>query len=125
MDGNTVHRNTLARLLLIASLACTIAVSAHLFPVRTARAASRSDRDLGAKLFHEKGCEFCHGVDGIGTDRAPDLSGVGRKLRPEQITKQIHDGDARMPAFGEVLTSDEIQQLVAFLSARKKKPTKS
>jgi mono/diheme cytochrome c family protein len=123
MDVTT--RRTLAGYLLIASLACTAAVTTHIFPVQTAQAASRSDRELGAKLFHEKGCEFCHGVDGIGTERAPDLSGVGRKLHPEQIQKQIHDGDARMPAFGEVLTSDEIQQLVAFLSAKKKKPTKS
>jgi mono/diheme cytochrome c family protein len=124
-DAGTKRRTTLARCLLIASLGCVVAVSSHLFTTQTAQASSKSDRALGAKVFHEKGCEFCHGVDGIGTERAPDLSGVGRKLHPEQIQKQIHDGDTRMPAFGEALTSDEIQQLVAFLSAKKKKPTKT
>jgi mono/diheme cytochrome c family protein len=122
---NVTKHSNLARYLLIASLGCTIAVTSHIFPIPTAQASSKSDRELGAKLFHERGCEFCHGVDGIGTERAPDLSGVGRKLHPDQIQKQIHDGDSRMPAFGEALTSDEIQQLVAFLSAKKKKPTKS
>jgi mono/diheme cytochrome c family protein len=120
-----MRRNYLAHWMLAASIGCVAALASHLSSVPTAQAASKADRELGAKLFHEKGCEFCHGVDGIGTDRAPDLSSVGRKLHPAEIVKQIHDGDARMPAFGEVLTSDEIQQLVAFLSAKKKKPAKS
>ena len=46
-------------------------------------------------------------------------------LHSPQIEKQIRDGGAQMPAFGDALTGDEIQQLVAYLSAKKKKPVKT
>ena len=75
-------------------------------------------------MFHEKGCEFCHGVNGIGTDKGPDLSGVGRLLHKPEIEKQIHDGGKQMPAFGDSLTNDEVQQLVEYLAAKKKKVKK-
>jgi len=75
-------------------------------------------------LFHERGCEHCHGVDGVGTERGPDLSGVGRLLHKPDIERQIRDGGKEMPAFGDALTTDELQQLVAYLAAKKKKGTK-
>jgi mono/diheme cytochrome c family protein len=71
-------------------------------------------------LFHEKGCEHCHGPNGSGGDLGPDLSTVGRRLKKEQIEHQIHDGGASMPAFGDVLQPDEIKELVDFLYAKRK-----
>jgi len=84
-----------------------------------------SRKESGAVLFHEKGCEHCHGVDGRGGDLGPDLSAVGRRLKKEQIEHQIHDGGAAMPAFGEVLQPDEIRDLVDFLRAKRKAPKKT
>ncbi len=124
MDLPKKRRAVAARVLLLASLECIVAASGNLL-THSAQASSKSDRNLGAAVFREKGCEFCHGVDGIGTERAPDLSGVGRKLHSAEIEKQIRNGGGQMPAFGQALTNDEIQQLVAFLSAKKKKGTKA
>jgi mono/diheme cytochrome c family protein len=76
----------------------------------------------GATLFHEKGCEHCHGVDGRGGDLGPSLSVVGKRLNKAQIEHQIHDGGKTMPAFGEVLQADEINDLVEFLHAKRKAP---
>jgi mono/diheme cytochrome c family protein len=76
----------------------------------------------GARLFHEKGCEHCHGVDGRGGDLGPDLSTVGKRLKKERIERQIRGGGAAMPAFGDVLQPDEIKDLVDFLRAKRKAP---
>jgi mono/diheme cytochrome c family protein len=73
-------------------------------------------------LFHEKGCEHCHGVDGRGGKLGPDLSTVGKRRNKQQIEHQIHDGGAAMPAFGEVLQPDEIKDLVDYLHAKRKAP---
>jgi mono/diheme cytochrome c family protein len=75
-------------------------------------------------LFHEKGCEHCHGVNGQGGELGPDLSLVGRRLNKAQIEHQIHYGGAAMPAFAEVLQPDEVKDLVDFLHAKRKAPKK-
>src|ERR1700712_1351839 len=90
--------------------------AANLAPV--AHASSKDDRASGAVLFHERGCEHCHGVDGIGTERGPDLSGVGRWLHKPDIALQIRNGGKTMPAFADSLTDDEVSQLVAYLAAK-------
>jgi mono/diheme cytochrome c family protein len=87
---------------------------------RPVEAASRESREAGAALFHKRGCEFCHGVDGVGTERAPDLSTVGKRKKRPQIEQQILHGGKGMPAFGEVLQPDEVKLLVDFLSAKRK-----
>jgi mono/diheme cytochrome c family protein len=79
----------------------------------------------GATLFHEKGCEHCHGADGRGGDLGPDLSTVGRRLKKERIERQIRGGGAAMPAFGDVLQPDEIKDLVDFLHAKRKAPKRT
>ncbi len=71
-------------------------------------------------LFHEKGCDHCHGTDGVGGDKGPTLAGVGRKRKPAEIENQILKGDDAMPAFADVLAPDEVKLLVDYLSAKKK-----
>jgi mono/diheme cytochrome c family protein len=88
-------------------------------PVR----ASAADQLSGAVLFHEKGCEFCHGANGGGiSGKGPSLLTVGKRLKKEAIAKQIHDGGKTMPPFGEALQPDEITALVDMLSKQKKAP---
>ena len=72
----------------------------------------------GAVLFGTSGCTFCHGPAGMGTERAPSLRDVSRRLSDEQIRHQIHDGGQMMPPFGEALSGDEIAHLSAFLRAK-------
>jgi mono/diheme cytochrome c family protein len=86
------------------------------------QAYSIKSKKSGAALFHEKGCEHCHGVNGQGGKLGPDLSVVGKRMDKEKIEHQIHDGGAAMPAFGEVLQPDEIKDLVDFLHAKRKAP---
>jgi mono/diheme cytochrome c family protein len=85
-------------------------------------ASSKQGRQAGAVLFHEKGCEHCHGVDGVGTDRAPALTTVGKRLKKAQIEQQIEKGGSGMPAYAEVLQPDEVKWLVEFLHAKRKAP---
>jgi mono/diheme cytochrome c family protein len=100
-------------------LACTMAAAGNAPRVE---ASSNQDRQAGAVLFHEKGCEHCHGVDGTGTDRAPALTTVGKRRKKAQIVQQIAQGGNGMPAYGSVLQMEEIKWLAEFLHAKRKAP---
>ena len=76
----------------------------------------------GPVLFHESGCEHCHGANFAGTAKGPSLLTVGKRLKKEAVEHQIHDGGGEMPAFADALQPDEIQQLVQFLATKKKAP---
>jgi mono/diheme cytochrome c family protein len=102
----------------VVALACSLPRSS----TSIVHAYSNKSKDSGATLFHEKGCEHCHGVNGHGGELGPDLSTVGKRLKKQQIEHQIHDGGAAMPAFGDVLQPDEIKDLVDFLHAKRKAP---
>lgn len=87
----------------------------------TVNAAAGKDRlAAGALLFHEKGCEYCHGAELAGTEKAPDLTAVGKRRNREYIARQIREGGGGMPAFGEVLVGDEAATLVDFLETKRK-----
>jgi mono/diheme cytochrome c family protein len=85
--------------------------------------ASMVDTPAGTLLFHEKGCEHCHGVSGVGiSGKGPSLLTVGKRLKKDAIEKQIHDGGQNMPPFGDALQPDEITALVNMLAKQKKAP---
>ncbi len=75
----------------------------------------------GAAVFADKGCMQCHGRNGEGTNKGPNLRGVGRRLTRAQIETQIREGGQQMPAFGEVLEGAEIDQLAEYLGTWKAK----
>ncbi len=72
----------------------------------------------GARLFHEKGCEFCHEYAGQGGKRGPELTEVGGRMTAEQIALRITNGSANMPAYARTLSPAQVDALVAFLAAR-------
>ena len=74
----------------------------------------------GAVLFHQKGCEFCHSIQGHGGHRGPDLTFVADRLTPREMTIRIVNGAQLMPAFGGILSSQQLDDLVAFLKTRKR-----
>ncbi len=81
----------------------------------------RSDNPVvteGARLFHEKGCEFCHAYAEQGGRRGPDLTMVGGRMTAEQIALRITNGSENMPAYARTLSPAQIDALVAFLSTR-------
>jgi ubiquinol-cytochrome c reductase cytochrome b subunit len=81
--------------------------------------ASTNEVSHGAGLFHAKGCEYCHRINGSGGQRGPDLTTVADRLTDEQITLRILNGAYNMPAFASSLKPDELAAIVAFLDTRK------
>jgi mono/diheme cytochrome c family protein len=107
------------------AIACALVLFAGyaVQPALTQAHASPADLPSGSVLFHEKGCEHCHGVNGVGIPgKAPSLLTVGKRLKKDAIEKQIHDGGQNMPPFGDALQPDEITALVDMLSKQKKAP---
>jgi ubiquinol-cytochrome c reductase cytochrome b subunit len=73
----------------------------------------------GAQLFHAQGCQYCHSFAGQGGNRGPNLTRVADRLTPELITISIAAGRRNMPAYGNTLSSDELNAIVAFLVSGK------
>ena len=113
-------RVPVGRALLAAAIA--IPVMCAWTPIRTVQAFSRKDREQAEIVFKKRGCEHCHGVDGVGTTRGPSLATVGKRLSKDQIEQQLKGGGKQMPAFGDVLPPDEMKELVDYLVHKKKLP---
>jgi ubiquinol-cytochrome c reductase cytochrome b subunit len=76
----------------------------------------------GARVFYDKGCEFCHTVDGHGGIRGPDLSDAGDRMTDEDITTRIFSGAANMPSYRGNMSPEDLSSVVAFLASRRKVP---
>ncbi len=88
--------------------------------VRPAPAAASVDKKAaGAELYATRGCAHCHGYDGKGTEKGPSLLNERKKKSAGAIQEQIVHGGGEMPAFGDVLKPDEVDDLVSFLRAKK------
>jgi ubiquinol-cytochrome c reductase cytochrome b subunit len=85
-------------------------------------ASSREQRQRGAALFAARGCQRCHTIGDVGGHRGPNLSAVGKTASKAAIRKQIVNGSKVMPAFGDVLEAQEINDLVEYLRSCRKKP---
>lgn len=75
----------------------------------------------GAQLFYDKGCQYCHKINGYGGAHGPDLSEVGEHRTADHITIQIVNGGKEMPAYGGILNRKELDDLVTFLREFKSK----
>ncbi len=73
----------------------------------------------GAELFATSGCTHCHGPEGMGTERGPDLRELRKHLSAAEIEHQIVAGGKAMPAFGDTLDHEQVADLVAFLRAKR------
>lgn len=73
----------------------------------------------GGHMFYSKGCEQCHLFSGHGGLRGPDLTHIADRYTKDQITYHILAGGSNMPAYGGVLSSQELSDIVAFLEANK------
>ena len=82
-------------------------------------AAFEDKKAAGAELFATRGCTHCHGEDGMGTDKGPSLRDLRKKLNDGQVREQIVHGGQGMPAFGDSLKDEEVDELVSFLRAKK------
>jgi cbb3-type cytochrome oxidase cytochrome c subunit len=77
-----------------------------------------------ASLVIGRYCANCHMVDGEGGSVGPDLSRIGSRHDAQWLKDWITQPDAvdpvaNMPAFGEVLSANEMTVIVNYLAARK------
>jgi cbb3-type cytochrome c oxidase subunit III len=81
----------------------------------------------GAHVFVQFACAQCHGLDGRGgvSPDVPSLSTVGKVLTPAQLRHIINHGlgasanptKPYMPVWGEVISSRQVSDLVAYIRA--------
>ena len=74
----------------------------------------------GARVFFDKGCEYCHTVSGYGGIRGPDLTFAGDRMSAAQIQVRIFSGATNMPSYTKNLTPQQLTDLVAFLESRRR-----
>ncbi len=67
-------------------------------------ATASPDAFHGQVLFHAKGCEYCHTINGLGGLHGPNLSDVANRLTGEDMIIRILNGGKNMPAFGGILS---------------------
>ena len=95
----------------------------------TRSAAAQDAKPEGEKVFAAQKCSLCHSIDGKGNLKGP-LDEVGSQLSAKEIREWITDSKAmtaktkpirkpEMKAF--TLPKPEVDALVAYLSAMKKK----
>jgi ubiquinol-cytochrome c reductase cytochrome b subunit len=88
-------------------------------PLPNSLPASASNAAMhGQVLFHDKGCEYCHTVNGLGGLRGPNLSDVGNRLTEQDMIVRIMNGGRNMPAYAGILHPDQLTDLVEYLKTR-------
>jgi ubiquinol-cytochrome c reductase cytochrome b subunit len=73
----------------------------------------------GSTVFVQRGCINCHQIAGVGGQRGPDLTRAGDRLSTDELTWRILNGGRNMPAYGAILTPQELSALVDFLATRR------
>jgi cytochrome c551 len=105
---------TRSRLILIASL--------FSLSLSSAFAQSTPSETLAADPVFQSNCAKCHGKDADGRFMAgPSLiSKKASALSADETHNMILNGKGRMPKFGDKLSADQIDKLVAEIQAAKK-----
>jgi len=110
-DGGTGKTRVLAF-----SVFCMLAVL-----IACASLEAEENSSPGEAMFKRK-CVLCHGADGSGnTPLGKQLQAANlgskevQKLTVTEMRKQVHDGRANMPAFGDQLSDEEITQVIQYV----------
>jgi ubiquinol-cytochrome c reductase cytochrome b subunit len=69
-------------------------------------------------LFYSKGCNYCHNVNNYGGVDGPNLTTIGNRLSIPELKVRIVNGGKNMPAYGGILSNDEMNNIVAFLKSQ-------
>lgn len=71
----------------------------------------------GAETFHRRGCQYCHQVMGTGGEYGPDLTDVRKRMSSEILAGRILNGVGEMPAYRDILTTEELDAMLVFFAA--------
>jgi mono/diheme cytochrome c family protein len=71
--------------------------------------------EAGHEIFRSKHCSYCHGSDGNGGVNLTQRDLSDPKYVFQAITEGREKNGLRMPAWGDVLTDEEIWEAVAFV----------
>ena len=81
----------------------------------TAAETAQGDAEAGADVFASAGCGGCHTLEAAGSSGAtgPNLD----ELAPDHdtVVRQVTNGGGGMPAFGDSLSDEQIQDVAAFV----------
>ncbi len=99
----------------MALLCLFVGLQSHQCGAQAASVGAGTHAAAGAELFKSSGCSHCHGDAAQGGEIGPSLLDAGKRLKPDAIRSQIHDGGKVMPAFAEILSDDQIADLVTYL----------
>ncbi len=83
---------------------------------QSAAAQDRSAIEAGAELYQTH-CASCHGERLVSPGSTFDLRRLRADERP-RFDKAVADGKGQMPAWGGVLSADEIDRLWAYVRSR-------
>jgi len=72
----------------------------------------------GVHLFYSKGCNYCHKINNYGGIDGPDLTTIGNRLSIQELKVRIVNGGKNMPAYGGILTKEDMNNIVAFLKSQ-------
>lgn len=108
-----------------AALSAGIIFSAALAPCQDATKVSGSDINsirTGEKVFNDQ-CALCHSTKPDETLVGPSLyeetSGPHPKMTDAQVRKIVLNGIGRMPDFKETLSSQDLDNLLAYIRTQK------
>lgn len=73
----------------------------------------------GVHLFYAKGCEYCHRINNYGGLAGPNLTTIGNRLSASALKIRIVNGARNMPSYGGILSKQELDNIVSFLSSQK------
>jgi mono/diheme cytochrome c family protein len=92
------------------------AVLFALSPAQSALAQDKADATAGAEVYATN-CAQCHGERLANSGGIPDL----RRLSPadkEKFETVVNEGKGQMPAWGGILSDEEIGQVWAYIRSR-------
>ncbi len=72
------------------------------------------DAMAGQSVFAEN-CSICHGADGLGGNGGPDLTTQPKSKSLNATIEQVTKGGGGMPAFSELLSTKEIEDVAAYV----------
>jgi quinohemoprotein ethanol dehydrogenase len=81
------------------------------------------DAMAGEEVFAEN-CSTCHGASGTGGNGGPDLTTMPKAQEQKGAEEQVTDGGGGMPAFGGMLSEEEIANVAAFVVEKIAKQSK-